>query len=214
MPTVAMAAAAPATTVPPAAEAASTLAVPAIAPNAAAPAEPAGQQIVATPVPAAAAPAPAETVSASAAAASMAPNATVGTETVVTPKAAAAHRTRVPADHPKPSETLAAAAPPAETTALVADAAKPTATDTAPSQTAGAPDAGAATHGVTPKKGSPWLWISIAVVVLIMGTLVPLINRWRKRRLLAQSADQNLAFSHRTDSEPGNSDKPTTRKAA
>ena len=213
MPTVATAAAAPATTVPPAAEGASTLAVTAIAPNAAAPAEPAGQQIVATPVPAAAAPAPAETVSASAAAA-MAPNATVGPETVVTPKAAAAHRTRVPADHPKPSETLAAAAPPAETTALVADAAKPTATDTAPSQTAGAPDAGAATHGVTPKKGSPWLWISIAVVVLIMGTLVPLINRWRKRRLLAQSADQNLAFSHRTDSEPGNSDKPTTRKAA
>jgi hypothetical protein len=49
------------------------------------------------------------------------------------------------------------------------------------------------------------------VVVLIMGTLVPLINRWRKRRLLAQSAEQNLSFSHRASSDPG---KPVTRKAA
>jgi hypothetical protein len=213
-PTQATAAASPATTVPPAAEAASPSAVTTIAPNAAAPAEPAGTQIVATPAPVATAPAAAETASAPAAAASMAPDATVRPETVVTPKAATAHRTRVPADHPKTSETLAAAVPPAETATPVADAAKPSATDNASSQTAGAPDADAATPGVTAKKGSPWLWISIAVVVLIVGTLVPLINRWRKRRLLAQSADQNLSFSHRTNSEPGNSNKPTTRKAA
>jgi bacteriorhodopsin len=87
-------------------------------------------------------------------------------------------------------------------------------TDSAPSETANTPDAAAATTAVTAKKGSPWLWISIAVVVLIMGTLVPLINRWRKRKLLKQSSAQNLSFSHRTDSEPGNSDMPTTRKAA
>jgi hypothetical protein len=83
-----------------------------------------------------------------------------------------------------------------------------------PSETAVTPDAAAATPAVTAKKGSSWLWISIAVVVLIMGTLVPLINRWRKRRLLAQSDGQNLSFSHRASSEPGNRDKPVTRKAA
>ena len=216
-PTVATPAAAPATTVPPAAEAAGTPAVATIAHNATTPAEPAGTPIVATPAPVAIAPTPAETASVPAAA-SMAPDATARPETVVTPKAATAHRTRVPADHPKPSETLAAAVPPAETATPLADAAKPSATDTASSQTAGAPDADAATpgvtRGVTAKKGSPLLWISIAVVVLIMGTLVPLINRWRKRRLLAQSAEQNLSFSHRASSESGNSAKPITRKAA
>jgi hypothetical protein len=118
----------------------------------------------------------------------------------------------MPADHER--ATAAAAAPPAETATPVADAAKPPAADNPPSETAVSPDAAAATPAVTAKKGSPWLWISIAVVVLIMGTLVPLINRWRKRRLLAQSNEQNLSFSHRATSEPGNRDKPVTRKAA
>lgn len=214
-PNVAASAPVPAATVPPAAETASTPAAAAtIAPNATALAEPAGTQIVAAPAPAATAPAPAETANAPAAAATVAPDATARPKSVVTPKAATAHRTRVPADHPKPSETPAAAAPPAETATPVADAAKPSAADSAPSQTASTPDAAAATPAVTAKKGSPWLWISIAVVVLILGTLVPLINRWRKRRLLAQSAEQNLSFSHRASSEPGNSEKPATRKAA
>jgi hypothetical protein len=52
------------------------------------------------------------------------------------------------------------------------------------------------------------------VVVLILGALTPLLNRWKKRRLVAQSGEQNLSFSHRASSEPGNSDKPAGRKAA
>jgi hypothetical protein len=120
----------------------------------------------------------------------------------------------MPADHPRLSATPAAAAPSAETATPVADAAKLPATDGAPSETTSTPDAAAAIPAVTAKNGSSWLWISIAVVVLIMGTLVPLINRWRKRRLLAQSDTHNLSFSHRASSDPGNSDKPVTRKAA
>jgi hypothetical protein len=213
-PNGAAAATAPAPTVPPAVETASAPAAAAtIAPNTNAPAEPAGTQIVVTPAPVATAPTPAEPANAPAAA-TIAPDATARTETVVTPKAATAHRTRVPPNHPRRSETPTAAAPPAETATPVADAAKLPVTDSAPSETANTPDAAAATTAVTAKKGSPWLWISIAVVVLIMGTLVPLINRWRKRKLLKQSSAQNLSFSHRTDSEPGNSDMPTTRKAA
>jgi hypothetical protein len=182
---------------------------------------PAAEPAAVTPTAAASAPAPAatvptsaETASAPAAAATVTPDASARPEAVVTPKAATAHRTRMPADRPSPSDTPTAAAPPAETATPVADAAKPTAPDSAPTQTAITPDAAAATPAITAKKGSPWLWISIAVVVLIMGTLVPLINRWRKRRLSAQSGAQNLSFLHRTNSEPGNSDKSVTRKAA
>jgi hypothetical protein len=173
-----------------------------------------------TPTVAAAAPAPATTVPPGAETASapvaaiIAPDATARTETVVNPKTATAHRTQMPADHKRATAKAAAAAPPAESATPIADAANPPATDSAPSETAVTPDAAAATPAVTAKKGSPWLWISIAVVVLIMGTLVPLINRWRKRRLLAQSEGQNLSFSHRASSEPGNRDKPVTRKAA
>jgi hypothetical protein len=173
-----------------------------------------------TPTVAAAAPAPATTVPPGAETASapvaaiIAPDATARTETVVNPKTATAHRTQMPADHKRATAKAVAAAPPAESATPIADAANPPATDSAPSETAVTPDAAAATPAVTAKKGSPWLWISIAVVVLIMGTLVPLINRWRKRRLLAQSDGQNLSFSHRASSEPGNRDKPVTRKAA
>ncbi len=226
------AAAVPAATIPTPADTTSAPAAPA-APSATTvptpPAEPAGTPTATAPV--AAVPTPAETASAPTAAAittahvepsvtstesAPAPAATVSAppETAVAPKAGAAHRNRMPADHPRPSATPAAGAPSAETATPVADAAKLPVTDGAPSEINSTPDAAAATPAVNAKKGSSWIWISIAVVVLIMGTLVPLINRWRKRRLLAQSDGQNLSFSHRASSESGNTAKPVTRKAA
>ena len=208
--TTAMAAPAPAAAVPTPAETASAPTAAAITSDATAPAEPVVTPTVAAPV--AAVPTPAET--ASAPAVTIKSDATAPSETAVAPKAAAAHRNRMPADHPRPSATPAAGAPSAETATPVADAAKLPGTDSTPSGTNSTPDATAATPAVNAKKGSSWLWISIAVVVLIMGTLVPLINRWRKRRLLAQSDDQNLSFSHRASSESGNTAKPVTRKAA
>ncbi|MGC2197249.1 MAG: hypothetical protein WA628_21415 [Terriglobales bacterium] len=210
-----VAAPAPAVAVPTPAETANVPPAAATKSDATAPAEPAGTLTVVAPAPAAAVPTPAETASAPPAAA-VKSDATARPETVVSPKAATAHRTRMPADHPRPSATPAAAAPSAETATPVADAAKLPATDSARSETASTPDATAVTPAAAPaviaRKGSSWLWISIAVVVLIMGTLVPLINRWRKRRLLEQTDAQNLSFSHRASSDPGNSDKP--RKAA
>jgi len=208
--TTAVAAPAPAAAVPTPAETASAPTAAAITSDATAPAEPVVTPTVAAPV--AAVPTPAET--ASAPAVTIKSDATAPSETAVAPKAAAAHRNRMPADHPRPSATPAAGAPSAETATPVADAAKLPGTDSTPSGTNSTPDATAATPAVNAKKGSSWLWISIAVVVLIMGTMVPLINRWRKRRLLAQSGDQNLSFSHRASSESGNTAKPVTRKAA
>ena len=208
--TTAVAAPAPAAAVPTPAETASAPTAAAITSDATAPAEPAVTPTVAAPV--AAVPTPAET--ASAPAVTIKSDATAPSETAVAPKVAAAHRNRMPADHPRPSATPAAGAPSAETATPVADAAKLPGTDSTPSGSNSTPDATAAAPAVNAKKGSSWLWISIAVVVLIMGTLVPLINRWRKRRLLAQSNDQNLSFSHRASSESGNTAKPVTRKAA
>ena len=208
--TTAVTAPAPAAAVPTPAETASAPTAAAITSDPTAPAEPAVTPTVAAPV--AAVPMPAET--ASAPAVTNKSDATAPSETAVAPKAAAAHRNRMPADHPRPSATPAAGAPSAETATPVADAAKLPGTDSTPSGTNSTPDATAAPAAVNAKKGSSWLWISIAVVVLIMGTMVPLINRWRKRRLLAQSGDQNLSFSHRASSESGNTAKPVTRKAA
>jgi len=203
---------APVAAVPTPAETASAPTAAAITSDATAPAEPAVIPTVAASTPVAAVPTPTET--ASAPAVTIKSDATAPSETAVAPKAAAAHRNRMPADHPRPSATPAAGAPSAETATPVADAAKLPGTDSTPSGTNSTPDATAATPAVNAKKGSSWLWISIAVVVLIMGTMVPLINRWRKRRLLAQSGDQNLSFSHRASSESGNTAKPVTRKAA
>jgi type II secretory pathway pseudopilin PulG len=58
------------------------------------------------------------------------------------------------------------------------------------------------------------LMISIVVVVLAVGALVPLFVRWRKRKLLEQTADQNLSFTHEASSEAAKSDKPDIPKAA
>jgi hypothetical protein len=55
---------------------------------------------------------------------------------------------------------------------------------------------------------------SIVVVVLLMGTLVPLFNRWRKQKLLEQTSAENLSFT-KASSDPGTGAKPVgPRKAA
>ena len=177
--------------------------------------------------PAAAAPTPAATVTTlpetavtpPAVAAAPPATATTPREIVEAPPVAAAARTRPSARPRRPSETPAAAttpvaaAPPVETATPVADAATPAVTASTPSATTTEPVPAATTPAVPAKSGS-LLWIPVVVVVLILGALAPLISRWRKRRLLEKSGDQNLSFSHRASSEPGNSDKPAGRKAA
>ena len=208
-----------AATIPPPADSASAApAVPAALPaTVTPPVEPTIASTVAAPTPAAIAPTPAETATLPAAAAATS-EATAPPETVVPP--AAARRTRLPTDHRRPASTPAAAASPvaatpAETSSTpVADAARLPATDNTASATVTEPAPAVATPAVTAKSASSWIWIPIGSVVLIMGALTPALNRWGKRRLLEKSGAQNLSFSHRASSDPGNSDKPAGRKAA
>jgi hypothetical protein len=215
-------AAVPANTTAPADAAGPATAVPAALPMTITPpaAETAITPTVAAPAPAAIAPIPAETASAPAAVA-ITSDAKEPPETAAAPPAA--HRTALPADNRRPSATSTKAArahaaivpAPAETSSTpVADAATIPATDSTASAAATESAPAAAIPAVAVKSTSSWLWIPIVAVVLILGAVAPLLNRWRKRKLLGQSRAENLSFSHRAVSEPGTSDKPTSRKAA
>jgi hypothetical protein len=177
--------------------------------------------------PAAAAPAgePASIVAmpaVAAAPASAAPAAIVSTpaETPSAP-AAAIHRTQPSARPRKPSATPAAAPAPAPAEPVstpVADAAA-IAPAGPPSATANAPAAPAAPATKASTSGSAAMFVSIVVVVLLIGGGVPLYNRWRKRRLLEQTRGQNLSFTKDANtknakSDPGKSDTTGGQKAA
>jgi hypothetical protein len=175
-------------------------------------------EAISTPVAAAAATTsgtPSETPStpaAAAAASTTAPNANVSTPgDAVSTRGAAVQTTRPSARAPKPSATLAA---PAETVNTPA-AATPAAPVDASSETASTPvDAAATKPAPSARSGSLWMLVSLVVVVLLMSALVPLFNRWRKRRLLAQTSAQNLSFTNEASSDQGKSDEPARRKAA
>jgi hypothetical protein len=193
------------------------------------PAAPAAAATAAAPVSA-----PSETATTPAAAPAAdtaAPNATVNAPaaTVNTPAAAAAtaHTTR-PSAHPrrqlaKPAAAATPASPhtadaaaPAATASTsseadstpAAAATTPTASASRPSETDSTPAAAATTPTVTHKGGSLWLFIPFVVLLIALGTLVPLLNRWRKRKLLEQASAQNLSLTHKPSSDPGKSDTP------
>ena len=213
-------AAAPAATVSTPSETVSTPAGAAAAPN----------TTVSTPsetvtTPAAAAPAtvstPSETVSAPSetvatpAGAAAAPKTTVSASSETTPAAAAAHPTLPSARPRRLSATPAAAATPAETvsTPVAADA-TPAAAVSTPSETVSTPAAAATKPATTAWGGSLWILVSFVVLVLVIGALAPLLNRWRKRKMLEQTSAQNLSFTHEASSDQGKSDTPVVRKAA
>jgi hypothetical protein len=56
--------------------------------------------------------------------------------------------------------------------------------------------------------------IAFAVLVIVLGTMVPVFNRWRKRKLLERTGDQNLSFTREASSDQDKSEKPGPRKAA
>jgi hypothetical protein len=202
-------AAVPASTTAPADSAALATAAPAALPMTITP--PSETAVVAS-APAAIAATPAETASAPAAVATIS-DTKAPPETAAAPPAA--HRTQLPAEHRRPSATPATISTPAEPSSTpVADAATLPPTDDTASATVTDSAPVAAIPVVAAKSAFSWLWIPIVVVVLILGAVAPLLSRWRKRKLVAQSGEQNLSFSHRASSEPGVSDKPTGRKAA
>ncbi len=198
--TPAVEAAAPAATVSPSAAPVGTPAV-----EAAAPAATVNPSATTVSTPAVEAAAPVATVSPSAA-------------PVSTPAANVAHPTR-PSAHSRRLSAAQAAAPaaPAATVSPAADAAiaSPAAADAATAGPASAPvstpDAAATTPTVTHRTGSLSLLISCVVLVIVLGTLVPLLGRWRKRKMLERTGKPNLSFTKEASSEQ---DKAEPRKAA
>jgi hypothetical protein len=130
--------------------------------------------------------APAETVAAPA-------------ETASAPTAAAADPTRLPAT----SRRLSATPDPA--------AATPAAPVSTSSQTAVTPDA-ATTPAAPARHGALWLLIAFAVLVIVLGTLVPFFGRWRKQKMLKRTGAPNLSFTREASSDQDKPEQP--RKVA
>jgi hypothetical protein len=103
--------------------------------------------------------------------------------------------TAVPAPAPTDSPTAADAAttvtPSPEVSPAGADAAS-----ASPSATTVTPDAAATPLAVTHRTGSLTLKISFVVLVVVLGTLIPFIGRWRKRKMLEHTGTPNLSFTN------------------
>jgi hypothetical protein len=169
--------------------------------------------------------APAATVSPSAATPSTpavdnaAPAATASKPAV---KAAAAHSTPPPAHRRKLSATQAASdrAPAATASSSAETVSPPAANDATPVAVASTPaEAGSTPDTATPtptptmthRRGSLWLLILFVVLVVVLGTLAPLVGRWRKRKMLERTGAPNLSFTNEVTSDQ---DKQEPRKAA
>jgi hypothetical protein len=137
------------------------------------------------------------------------------------PAADTAHPMRMPATSRRLSAQPAEAATtpavtastPVETASAPAAAVTPAAPASSPAQTASTPDA-ATTPAAPARHGALFLMILLAVLVIVMGTLVPVIGRWRKRRMLEQTGAQNLSFNREASSDQNKSDQQGPRKAA
>jgi hypothetical protein len=132
--------------------------------------------------------------------------------TVSTPAADAAPPTRPSAARPSrvsaPKTATAAAATASPSSATVST---PAATASTPSEAVTPPAAAATAPTVTHSRGSLFLLILVAVLVIVLGTLAPLLGRWRKRKMLERTGTPNLSF---TKEESSDRNKPGPRKAA
>jgi hypothetical protein len=92
-----------------------------------------------------------------------------------------------------------------------ADTTPPAATASTPSETVSPPAAAPTAPTVTHRSGSLFLLISVAVLMVVLGTLVPLLGRWRKRKMLERTGAPNLSL---TKEESSDRNKPVPRKVA
>jgi hypothetical protein len=213
-----------ASTPPPAADAApaattSTVAETAITPAVAA--APPAETVVITPAVAAAP--PAETVVVTPAAAAtppvetvVTPAATVSTpsETVIMPSETASAPA---ARHRRQSATRAAAAAattPDVTATPSETVVTPTAAAATPAATASTPAAADTTPTAPARSWTSWLLIPFVVLVLVLGTLFPLLSKWRKRKTLEARGAENLSFNREESSVKNKTDQGGPRKAA
>jgi hypothetical protein len=141
-------------------------------------------------------------------------------ETVSTPTANVAQATRPSTHARRLSATQAAAvtAPAATVSSSsatvvpsAADAATPAATATPSSDTVSPPAAAVPAPTVTHRGWPLWLLISGVVLVIVLGTLVPVLGRWRKQKILQETAAENLSFTNEVSTDQ---DKPEPSKAA
>ena len=210
---------APATTVSPSSATAST--PPADAATPATTVSPSSATVSTPPADAAT---PAATVSPSSATVSTPPAAAAAPSpssvTVITDAVEDARPTRLSAHHQRVSATQAATAtapaatvsPSSDTvTPPVAAAATPTATASTSSDTVSTPAAAATTPTVTHRGSGLWLFIPVIVLIVVLGTLTPLLGRWRRRKMLERTDAPNLSFTKEVSSEQ---DKQEPRKVA
>ena len=101
-------------------------------------------------------------------------------------------------------------------TASTPDAAAtpPTAAASSSSEAASTPAAAATPPAATSRGRSLLFLIAFAVLVIVLGTMVPVFSRWRKRKLLARTGAQNLSFIREASSDEDKSEKRGPRKAA
>jgi hypothetical protein len=139
------------------------------------------------------------------------------------PAADAADPTRLQARNKRRSATPDATAitpavtdnTPAETaSAPDAAAASPAATASTPAETAGTPETAVTTPAAPARRGALLLLIALAILVIVIGTLVPFLSKWRKQRSLEQTGAPNLSFIREASSDEDKSDQPGPRKAA
>ncbi len=152
------------------------------------------------------------------------PSETISTpaEIVSTPVAAAAHPARLPALQKLSATPAAATIAPAATastsseTVITPDAGgtTPALTANTSSEPVSTPTAVATTPTATSRGWSLWFLIAFAVLVIVIGTMVPFLNRWRKRKSLERTGAPNLSFTREASSDQGKSDSQEPRKAA
>ena len=96
-----------------------------------------------------------------------------------------------PTDSPKAADAATTVTPSPEVSPAGADAAS-----ASPSATTVTPDAAVTPPAVTHRTGSLTLLLSFVVLVILLGTLIPFIGRWRKRKMLEQTGTPNLSFTN------------------
>jgi len=115
-----------------------------------------------------------------------------------------------------PAPAAIAASPEVASTPIAADV-TPSEPVSAPSEPVSTPDVTTpkpATPAQPARAGSLVILVSFVVLVLVIGALTPLFNRWRKRKLVEKTGAQNLSFTHKSRSQQGESDRPERPKAA
>jgi hypothetical protein len=95
-----------------------------------------------------------------------------------------------------------------------AAAASPAAPASTPSPTAATPDAAATPAAPARHATALVLLIGFALLVILIGIMVPSLSRWRKRRSLEQTGAPNLSFTREASSDQKKTDTEEPRKVA